>query len=161
MLAGKILSYLKRLFQCCLFFVLRKKTDSPRNASREKLLSESLSGSLGKWHRDIIFAIKKICTAPPDAWRLFCPAGRIVSVHIIANRVSGWEIRTHHFTCSHRSPVMDENTNPEEYLALLKEKLSRLMPAPTRFEAAIPGVMLSRFDRDTPPQSASISPSPP
>ena len=45
---------------------------------------------------------------------------------------------------------MDEKTKPEEYLALLKEKLTRLMPAPTRFEAAIPGMMLSRFDRDTP-----------
>ena len=45
---------------------------------------------------------------------------------------------------------MDEKTKPEEYLALLKEKLSRLMPAPARFEAAIPGLMLSRFDEDTP-----------
>ncbi len=47
-------------------FCIKKETDSPRNASREKLLSESLSGSLGKWHRDIIFAIKKICTADSD-----------------------------------------------------------------------------------------------
>ena len=45
---------------------------------------------------------------------------------------------------------MDENTKPEEYLALLKEKLSRLMPAPTRFAAALLGVTLRRFDRDTP-----------
>ena len=45
---------------------------------------------------------------------------------------------------------MDEKTKPEEHLALLKEKLTRLMPAPTRFEAAIPGMMVSRFDRDTP-----------
>lgn len=175
MSAEKFLPSLKHFFNAVCFYIKRGKYQSQERLSRETLLSESLPkavlgdgtvtssppawlplmisagqpGDLRQTNRKETREFFPPQSLPARGGTSALPAGS----YLYTGSQTGYPDEKYghnYFICFHRSPAMDEKTKPEEDLALLKEKLTRLMPAPTRFEAAIPGMMLSRFDRDTP-----------